>query len=107
MSARRGRGVPDLADGLRAIGTRQAGPAANLTAALNAAYDALLTVRSAASGRMRGRHAPGRHPQRQPPDGRGGDRAAASGERPPPWVTDTIDRLADAIAAHPGPVPFR
>jgi uncharacterized membrane protein YccC len=26
----------------------------------------------------------------------------ASGERPPPWVTDTIDRLAEVIAIHPG-----
>jgi uncharacterized membrane protein YccC len=24
-----------------------------------------------------------------------------AGERPPPWVTDTIDRLADAIGTHP------
>src|SRR5215472_3700501 len=44
----------DLAAGLRAIGTPEAGAARRtLTAALNAAYDALVRGRSAASGRSR------------------------------------------------------
>ena len=43
-----------LAEGLRAIGTpRTVAARRDLTAALNAAYDALLTVRSSSGGRMR------------------------------------------------------
>jgi len=92
-----------LADGLRAVGTPTAmGSRRSVTAALNAAYDALLTSRSAASGRS--------------PQGmrliailnvshqmvEAGTALRASGERPPPWVTDTIDRLADAVLTIPG-----
>jgi uncharacterized membrane protein YccC len=92
-----------LANGLRAIGTPAAKDSRrSLTAALNAAYDALLTSRSAASGRS--------------PQGtrlvailnvshqmtEAGTALRASGERPPPWVTDTIDHLANAVLTIPG-----
>jgi uncharacterized membrane protein YccC len=93
-----------LAEGLRAIGTPRTGAARrNLTAALNAAYDALLTVRSSSGGRMR----PMMHLMAilnaGHPMAEAGTALRTSGERPPPWVTDTIDRLAEAIDAHPGP----
>ncbi|HEY0933877.1 MAG TPA: FUSC family protein [Trebonia sp.] len=88
-----------LARGLRLLGTPgAAGARTALAAALNAAYDAMLTGRAAASGRS----------------GRDihllavlnvshqfAEAAAAlrvSGERVPPLVTDDIERLADAIA---------
>jgi uncharacterized membrane protein YccC len=92
-----------LADGLRAIGTpAAAGSRRTITAALNAAYDALLTSRSAASGRS---------PQAMRLIAilnvshqmvEAGTALRASGERPPPWVTDTIDRLGDAVLTIPG-----
>lgn len=91
-----------LAGDLRAIGTPGV-PAARaaVVASLNAAYDALLTGRLSASGR-------------NPRDMRlmsilnvshqmaeAATALRAAGERPPPWVTDTIDRLADAVLALP------
>lgn len=92
----------NLAEGLRAIGTPQIGPARlTLTAALNAAYDALITVRASSHGRMR----PAMHLlailNASHPMTEAAAALRASGERPPPWVTDTIDRLADAIITHP------
>jgi uncharacterized membrane protein YccC len=91
-----------LADGLRAIGTPRIGATRrDLTAALNAAYDALLTVRSSSAGRMR----PAMHLMAiltaSHPMTEAATALRASGERPPPWVIDTIDRLADVIATHP------
>lgn len=91
-----------LASDLRAIGTPAIAAARHsVTVALNAAFDALLTGRSSASGRNQ-------------PDMRlmailnvshqMAEAAAAlgvSGERPPQWVTDTIDRLAGAVLALP------
>jgi uncharacterized membrane protein YccC len=88
-----------IADALRANGTPGAAAARiNVAAALNAAYDAVLTRRSGSGGSNR----PLMHlmailnVSHQMLDG-----AAAlrhEGERPPPWVSDTIDRLADPIA---------
>ena len=92
----------DLATALRAIGTDEAAAARHtLVASLNAAYDALLTVRSSAHGRM--------HPgmrlvailNASHPMAEAATALQAADERPPPWVTDTIDRLADLIAEHP------
>jgi uncharacterized membrane protein YccC len=87
-----------IADGLRAIGTpavvqtRRA-----VTAALNTAYDTLLTGRSVASGRneldMRLMAILNLSHQMV----EAATALRGSGERPPPWVTDTIDRLADAV----------
>ncbi|MBO0805133.1 MAG: FUSC family protein [Nocardiopsaceae bacterium] len=87
-----------FADDMRAIGTPDAVDARhNLAAALNAAYDALLTGRSVSSGRSR------RTMHLMAILTVSHQMAEASGalrheeERPPPWVTDTIDRLADAV----------
>jgi uncharacterized membrane protein YccC len=87
-----------IADGLRAIGT----PAAvqtrrTVTTALNTAYDTLLTGRSAASGRseLGMRLMAILNLSHQMVEAASALRG--SGERPPPWVTDTIDRLADAV----------
>ena len=91
-----------LAGDLRAIGTpgmvtaRQA-----VAAALNAAYDALLTGRSTASGRNKQsmRLMAILNVSHQMAEAAAALRV--SGERPPRWVTDTIDRLADAVLALP------
>ena len=91
-----------LANGMRAIGTptavatRQA-----ITAALNAAYDALLTGRSSASGRndQDMRLVAILNVSHQMTEAVTALRR--SGERPPPWVIDTVDRLADAVLALP------
>jgi uncharacterized membrane protein YccC len=91
-----------LAGDLRAIGTPGIAAARSaVTAALNAAYDALLTGRSSTSGR-------------NPRDMRlmailnvshqmaeAVTALRAAGERPPPWVIETIDRLAGAVLALP------
>jgi uncharacterized membrane protein YccC len=91
-----------LASDLRTIGTpgivtaRQA-----VAAALNAAYDALLTRRSSASGRNKQsmRLMAILNVSHQMAEAAAALRV--SGERPPQWVTDTIDRLADAVLALP------
>jgi uncharacterized membrane protein YccC len=91
-----------IADGLRAIGTPGAAPGRqNITAALNAAYDALLTGRSSAGGRTRrGMHLMAiLNASHQMAEAAGALRH--EGERPPPEVTDTIDRLADAVTDSP------
>jgi uncharacterized membrane protein YccC len=92
----------DIAAGLRAIGTPEIGTARRtLTTALNAAYDALVTGRSAASGRSRAAMhliaiLNASHPMTE-----AATALRAAQERPPPLVTDTIDRLADVITTHP------
>ena len=92
----------DIAAALRAIATNEAAAAQRtLTASLNAAYDALLTVRSSSNGRMRqGTHLVAilnaSHPMSE-----AAIALQAAGERPPSQVTDTIDRLADVIAERP------
>lgn len=92
-----------LAADLRAIGTPGFVAARRaVTAALNAAYDALLTGRSTASGRNK------RDMRLMAILNASHQMAEAvtalhpAGERPPPWVTGTIDRLADAVLAAPG-----
>jgi uncharacterized membrane protein YccC len=87
-----------VADGLRAIGTPEAVNARRaVTTALNKAYDTLLTGRSASSGRneLDMRLMAILNISHQMVEAATALRG--SGERPPPWVTDTIDRLADAV----------
>jgi uncharacterized membrane protein YccC len=87
-----------LADELRSVGDggftarRQA-----LTGALNTAYDELLTVRSTATGRNRRisrliAALNAGHPMIEAATTLG-----VAGTRPPPFVIDTVERLADAI----------
>jgi uncharacterized membrane protein YccC len=87
-----------IAADLRAVGTPGTVEAhRNVTTALNAAYDAMLTWRSVSGGRSR------RamylmailNVSHQMVEAAGALRF--EDERPPPWVTDTIDRLADAV----------
>jgi uncharacterized membrane protein YccC len=98
-----------LADDLRAIGTDRAAQTRRaVTAALNTAYDTLLSARAMAGGRSRRMthlmavlNASSRVSEAV-------ITLRREGTRPPPLVTDTLDRLADAIAAdgaaHGGPV---
>jgi uncharacterized membrane protein YccC len=93
---------------LRSIGTPEVvAVRAEVTASLNAAYDALLTGRSAVGGRswrdiqlmaiLNVSHQMAE----------AATALRAEGERPPPWFTDEIDRLADAIARGPdGPARY-
>ena len=98
-----------LADDLRAIGTdRTAETRRAVTAALNTAYDTLLTARATAGGRSR------RMTHLMAVLNASSRVAEAvitlrrEGTRPPPLVAGTLDRLADAIAAggplHDGPL---
>src|SRR5580704_19021762 len=87
-----------IADGLRAVGTPEVvNTRRAVTTALNTAYDTLLTGRSVASGRneldMRLMAILNLSHQMV----EAATALRGSGERPPPWVTDTIDRLADAV----------
>ena len=94
-----------IADGLRAIGTPESAAARqNITAALNAAYDAVLTTRSGSSGQSRPtiRLIAILNVSHQMAEATGALRY--TGERPPPWVRDTIDRFADLIAEGRRPV---
>jgi uncharacterized membrane protein YccC len=89
-----------LADALRTIGTLQNTAAWHgVTAALNSAYDTLLTWRASSSGRsQRGTHLTAvLNVSHQMAEAATALRTA--GERPPPGATQTIDRLADTIAA--------
>jgi uncharacterized membrane protein YccC len=98
-----------LADDLRAIGTdRAAGTRRAATAALNAAYDTLLTARATAGGRSRRMtylmavlNASSRVAEAVVTIRR-------EGTRPPLSAAGTLDQLADAIAAagplHRGPL---
>ena len=91
-----------LASDLRALGTPGAAAARSaLAAALNAAYDALLTGRSRSSGRSPRdmRLMAILNVSHQMAEALAALRRA--GERPPPWVIDTVDRLADAVLALP------
>ncbi len=94
-----------LADDLRAIGTdRTAETRRAVTAALNTAYDTLLSARATAGGRSR------RMTHLMAVLNASSRVAEAvvtlrrEGTRPPPLVAGTLDRLADAIAAG-GPLP--
>ena len=88
-----------IADDLRAIGTPSSVAAHRaVTVALNAAYDALLTHRSAAGGRNKRdtRLMAILNVSHQMAEAETALRT--EGERPPPWVTDTVGRLADTVA---------
>ena len=91
----------NVANGLRAIGTPSL-PAARhaLISSVNAAYD-VLPARPLVRGRMR----QVTHLLVILNNSHSVTEAATAlrvaGERPPPWVTDTIDRLADRIATQP------
>ena len=93
-----------IAAALRAISTE--GPTAShqpLATALNGAYDAMLTGRASASGRsQRDMHLMAvlnaSHPLLEAMSA-----LRATGEHVPPWVTDTIDRLGDAVLGEHGP----
>jgi uncharacterized membrane protein YccC len=88
-----------IADDLRAAGTPGSTPTRQqVTAALNAAYDAVLTGRSASSGRARQDMRLTAILNASHPMAEACGALRHEGERPPRWVTDTIDRLADAIA---------
>jgi uncharacterized membrane protein YccC len=98
-----------LAGDLRAIGTdRTAETRRTVIAALNTAYDTLLTARATAGGRSRRMthlmavlNASSRVSEAVVT-------LRLEGTRPPPLVADTLDRLADVIAAggplHAGPL---
>jgi uncharacterized membrane protein YccC len=88
-----------LADDLRAIGTDRSDQARGaVTAALNTAYDTLLTARATAGGRSR------RMMQLMAVLNASSRVSEAvitlrrEGTRPPPLVASTLDQLADAIA---------
>ncbi|HEX4656385.1 MAG TPA: FUSC family protein [Streptosporangiaceae bacterium] len=89
-----------LAGNLRAIGTDRATDARDaVTAALSTAYDTLLTARATAGGRSRRmmRLMAALNASHQLSEAVVALRR--EGTRPPPLAADTIDRLADAIAA--------
>jgi uncharacterized membrane protein YccC len=84
---------------LRVIGTPEVmAVRGEVTVALNQAYDTLLADRSAASGRNRGDMHLMAILNVSHQMGEASTAERMGSERPPPWVTDTIDRLADAIA---------
>jgi len=93
-----------LADDLRAIGTPGSSAARDsVTAALNEAYDAMLTGRAGSNGRSRrDMHLMAvLNASHQIVEATSTLRVA--GEKAPPWVTDTLDRLADAVVDGHGP----
>ena len=93
-----------IAADLRSIGTPgSADTHQALATALNEAYDAMLTGRASASGRSR------RDMQLMAVLNvshtlvEATSALRATGEHLPPWVTDTVDRLADAVLDEHGP----
>ena len=93
-----------IAADLRAIGTPgSADTHQALATALNEAYDAMLTGRASSGGRSR------RDMQLMAVLNashtlvEATSALRATGEHVPPWVTDTIDRLADAVLDEHGP----
>jgi uncharacterized membrane protein YccC len=93
-----------LAGDLRAIGTPGSNDARQaLVTALNVAYDAMLTGRASSSGRSRR----DMHLMAVLNASHQLTEATATlrvtGEKVPPWVSDTVDRLADAVLAGHGP----
>jgi uncharacterized membrane protein YccC len=94
-----------LADDLRAIGTARAAKARGVvTAALNTAYDTLLSARATAGGRSRRMTHLMAVLSASPRLSEAVITLRRHGTRPPPLVAATLDRLADAIAAG-GPLP--
>jgi uncharacterized membrane protein YccC len=91
-----------VAGELRAIGTPGAMTARQaVTGELNAAYDALFSRRAVSSGRIRRlvRLTAILNVSHQMTEATTALRV--QGERPPDWVIETVDRLADAIAQGP------
>jgi uncharacterized membrane protein YccC len=93
-----------LARGLRLIGTPGApGARTALAAALNAAYDAMLTGRASASGRSRRDNHLMAVLNVSHQFAEAAAALRATGERVPPLVADTIERLGDAVLDERGP----
>jgi uncharacterized membrane protein YccC len=93
-----------LARGLRLLGTPgAAGARTALAAALNAAYDTMLTKRAYAGGRSRrdGHLLAVLNVSHQFSEAAAALRA--TGERVPPLVSDTVERLGDAVLHERGP----
>ena len=93
-----------LAADLRAIGTPRSNDARQAAvSALNAAYDAMLTGRASATGRSRrDMHLMAvLNASHQIAEAISALRV--SGEKVPPWISDTLDRLAGAVLAEHGP----
>ena len=89
-----------LANDLRAIGTdRTAETRRAVTAALNTAYDTLLTARATAGGRSRRMRDLMAVLNASSRVSEAVITLRQEGTRPPPLVAETLDRLADAIAA--------
>jgi uncharacterized membrane protein YccC len=93
-----------LARGLRLVGTPgAAGARTALAAALNAAYDAMLTGRAYAGGRSRRDRYLMAVLNVSHQFAEAAAALRATGERVPPLVTDTIERLGDAVLHSRGP----
>jgi uncharacterized membrane protein YccC len=93
-----------LARDLGLIGTPgAAGAGMALSAALNAAYDAVLTTRASAAGRSRRNMHLIAVLNMSHPFAEADAALRATGERVPPLVTEEIDRFGDAIVAEHGP----
>lgn len=87
-----------LAGQLRTIGGSDAAEAGHtLTAALNAAYDTLLTARATAGGRNQQMTHLMAVLNQANPIAEAITTLSRAGIRPPPQIADTVDRLADAI----------
>jgi uncharacterized membrane protein YccC len=96
----------DLASDLRDIGTARAADARRqVTAALNTAYDMMLTSRASSAGRSRPRMRLLAILNVSHLVTEATTTLRMESRRPPALVTDTLDRLADAIAGD-GPVPL-
>jgi uncharacterized membrane protein YccC len=96
----------DLATDLRAIGTPRAGDARRqVTTALNTAYDMLITGRASQSGRSRPRMRLLAILNVSHLAAEATTTLRMENRRPPALVTETLDRLADAVAGD-GPVPL-
>jgi len=93
-----------IADGLRLIGTPGAARARQaLTAALNEAYDEILSRRASAGGRSRRDEHLLAVLNVSHQFAEAGAALRATGETVPPLVADTVDRLGDAVLDAHGP----
>jgi uncharacterized membrane protein YccC len=96
----------ELATDLRAIATSRAAQAKRqVTTALNAAYDMLITSRASSAGRSRPRMRLLAILNVSHLVAEATTTLRMEDRRPPALVTDTLDRLADAVAGD-GPVPL-
>jgi uncharacterized membrane protein YccC len=97
------------ADALRSVGTPGFGEARRrATTAMNAAYDTLLTARSTAGGRSERMIRLMALLNQANLGSEALETLSLEGNRPPPQVTDAVDRFADAIAqgAQPPAMPL-